>query len=138
MFFTKVSIVLFYHRLFIIHHDRWTPLWWSIWFVFWWNLLYAVALIVTVLTECVGKGERVAKGENCVNQYAVLIGASVVNVVTDLMLLFIPVAVISRLHMSPRKKWKWSAVFAVGILCVAATHDCGFLTSRVAKLILCF
>lgn len=57
-----------------------------------------------------------AKGENCVNEYAVVVCASVINVVSDLMILVIPIAAIWGLHMNKRRKIKLSAVFAVGLL----------------------
>lgn len=116
MFFTKVSILLFFQRLFIPPGTSCPRIWWSIWSVFWWNFLYALALVLTVILECVGKAEKVAKGENCLDEFAILICASVINVVTDLMLLFIPCAAIWGLHMSSPKKWRLCAVFAVGIL----------------------
>ena len=116
MFFTKASILLFYQRLFVPFGVRWTPIWWSIWFVFWWNLLYAVALVLAVAFECVGKGAMVAEGKQCLNEYAVLIGASVINVTTDIMILVIPIAAICGLHMPAVKKWRLSAIFAVGTL----------------------
>lgn len=116
MFFTKVSIVLFYQRLFVPYGTRWTLIWWSIWFAFWWNLLYAIALVLAVAFECVGKGALVAAGKQCVDEYAVLICASVINVTTDLMILVIPIVAIWGLHMPAEKKWRILAVFAVGIL----------------------
>ena len=116
IFFTKASILLFYQRLFVPSGVRWTPIWWSIWFVFWWNALYAIALVLTVAFECVGKDDLVAAGGQCVNEYAVLIGASVINVTTDLMILVIPIAAIWGLHMPAMKKWRLSAIFAVGTL----------------------
>ena len=116
MFFTKVSIVLLYHRIFVPLGSAKTGIFWAIWFVFWWNLLYAVALVLTVATECVGKADKVARGEECVNQYAVLICASVINVVSDLMILVIPIVAIKGLHMAPQKKLRLSAVFGVGSL----------------------
>lgn len=88
----------------------------SIWFVFYWNLLYAIALVLTVATECVGKADRVARGEECLDQYAVLICASVINVVSDLMILVIPIVAIWGLQMAKEKKLRLSAVFAVGSL----------------------
>lgn len=116
MFFTKASILLFYHRLFVPSGTRWTKIWWSIWFVFWWNLLYAIALVLAVAFECVGKEALVAEGKACVDEYAVLICASVINVTTDLMILVIPIVAIWGLHMRSGKKWRVSAIFAVGTL----------------------
>lgn len=116
MTFTKASIVLLFHRLFVPIGTRYSKIWWAIWFVFWWNLLYAIALVLTVAFQCTGKGALVAAGKQCVNQYAVLICASVINVTTDLMILVIPIAAIWGLHMSVQKKWRLSAIFAVGTL----------------------
>lgn len=88
----------------------------SIWFVFYWNLLYALALVLTVLTECVGKAILVARGESCLNEYAVLVCASVINAVSDLMIPLIPIMAIWWLHMAREKKIKLSAIFAVGLV----------------------
>lgn len=114
MFFTKVSILLLFHRIFIVPGSRKTGIFWAIWFVFWWNLLYALALVLAVLLQCVGKEAKVARNEECVNTYAVLIGASVINLVSDLMILIIPITAIVRLHLPPKEKLRVSAVFAVG------------------------
>ncbi|KAL9599318.1 MAG: hypothetical protein Q9219_003945 [cf. Caloplaca sp. 3 TL-2023] len=118
---TKVSFLLFYQRLLIPVGTRWTPLWWSIWIVFWYNVLYAVSLVITVTTACVGKEAIVAKGGQCVNEYAVLICASVINVSSDIMILVIPIVGIWGLHMPTDKKRRLSAVFVVGGLAVLSS-----------------
>lgn len=118
MFFTKVSIVLLYRRLFITPNSHRSSISWAIWFIFWWNLLYALALVLTVSTECVGKpAQKIEKGE-CVNQFAVLICASVINVVSDLMILIVPIVAIWGLQMARNQKIRVSVVFAVGSLYV--------------------
>lgn len=114
MFFTKASIILLYQRLFIPPGTHRTRTWWSIWLTFWWNLLYAIALVLAVAFECVGKDALVAQGKQCVDEYAVLISASVINVTTDLLILIVPIAAIWGLHMPTEKKWRLSTVFAVG------------------------
>ncbi len=116
MFFTKASILLFYRRLFCTSNIGRTPIWWSIWFVFLWNLLYAIALVLAVALECVGKAALVAEGKECVDGYAVLICASVINVTTDIMILIIPIVAVWGLHMAAEKKWRLTTVFAVGTL----------------------
>ena len=113
---TKVSFLLFYQRLFLPKGVRYTPIWWSIWLCFWYNVLYAISLVITVSTECVGKEDKVAKGQQCVNEYAVLTCASVINASSDLMIFIIPVVSIWGLHMPTERKWKLSAVFFVGFL----------------------
>lgn len=116
MMSTKASIILLYQRLFIPHGTRFTGIWWSIWVAFWWNLLYAIALVLTVAFECVGKESLVAQGKQCVDEYAILISASVINVTTDVIILVIPLAAIWGLQMPTEKKWRLSTVFAVGTL----------------------
>ena len=104
MLFTKASIVLLYQRIFILDKSPKAGIWWAFWFVFWWNLLYTVALILVFTTECVGKADRVAKGEECLDQSAIIMSATVINVVTDLMILVIPMVVIWGLRMNKKPK----------------------------------
>ncbi|KAI4249798.1 MAG: hypothetical protein L6R40_000587 [Gallowayella cf. fulva] len=118
---TKVSFLLFYQRLLIPVGTRWTPIWWAIWLCFWYNVLYAIALVITVLTACIGKDAIVAAGGQCVNEYAVLICASVINVSSDIMILVIPIVGIWGLHMPAEKKRKLSAVFIIGGLAVLSS-----------------
>jgi preprotein translocase subunit SecG len=87
-------------------------IWYATHAVIWFNLLYSVALILVVLLQCVGK--HPAPGESCVNENMVLVGASVINVLTDLMVLVIPVAAVSRMQMARRTKLGVLVVFAVG------------------------
>ena len=116
MCFTKTSIILLYQRLFIPPGTRGTKIWWSIWFTFWGNLLYAVAFVLTVAFECVGKDALVAAGKQCVDDFALLVCASVINITTDSMILFIPIAAVWRLQMPRGKKWRLSALFGIGTL----------------------
>ena len=116
MTFTKTAIVLFFHRLFVVDKSRRPPVWWVIWFVFWWNLLYAIALVLSVAFQCVGKDALVREGHECMNEYAVLVCASVINVTTDLMILTIPIFGLWGLQMPFGKKIRLFAVFAVGVL----------------------
>lgn len=116
MFFTKASIVLLYQRVFVPVPNRKTIIWRAIWFVFWWNLLYTIALILTVTTECVGKEDKVARGEECLKQSALVISATVINVVSDLMILVIPIVAIWGLQMAKKPKFRLTAVFSVGAM----------------------
>ncbi|KAL8832856.1 MAG: hypothetical protein Q9170_004722 [Blastenia crenularia] len=118
---TKISFLLFYQRLLVPVGTRWTAIWWSIWLVFWYNVLYAIALIITITTACVGKAAIVAKGGQCVNEYAVLICASVINVSSDIFILVIPIVGIWGLQMPKAKKRRLSAVFVVGGLAVLSS-----------------
>ena len=116
MYFTKASILLFYRRLFCTSNIRRTRIWWSIWFVFWLDLLYAIAFVLAVALECASKAPLVAEGKECVDEYAFVICASVINVTTDIMILIIPIVGVWGLHMAAEQKWRLTAVFAVGFL----------------------
>ncbi|KAL9579575.1 MAG: hypothetical protein Q9212_005035 [Teloschistes hypoglaucus] len=133
MFFTKASIVLLYHRISVPDSSRRTGVWWAIWFVFWWNLLYTVALVLAVTTNCVGKGVEVAKGQECVKQPVVVLGATVINVVSDLMILIIPMVAIWGLQMAKKKKLRVLAVFAVGIFAQKIVMNSFFANRRGPK-----
>ncbi|KAL9599258.1 MAG: hypothetical protein Q9219_003960 [cf. Caloplaca sp. 3 TL-2023] len=121
MFFTKTAILLLFHRIFVPTGSRRTRIWWAIWIVFWWNLLYALALILSVSLQCVGKDALVAAGKECVDEFAVVMCASVINITTDVALLIIPMFAVWGLHLPSRKKWKLSAVFGVGFLGVLSS-----------------
>ncbi|KAL8634233.1 hypothetical protein Q9189_000152 [Teloschistes chrysophthalmus] len=109
------------HIIIAYSGTRWTAIWWSIWIVFWLNVLYALSIVIIVSTECIGKEEIVVEGGHCVNDYAVLICASTINVVTDIMILIIPIAGIWGLHMPTRKKLKILAIFTAGALTVLSS-----------------
>lgn len=120
MFFTKASIVLLYQRIFLPVPDQKTVIWWAIWFVFWFNLIYTIAIILTVTTECVGKEDKVARGEQCLKQSALSISATVINVISDLIILVIPIVAIWGLQMAQKPKFRVTAVFSVGVMQVAS------------------
>ena len=84
----------------------------AIWFVIWFNLLYCIALVLLVLLQCVGKKSQ----SNCVNEYFVLITASIINVISDIAMLVIPLIAVWDLHAPTKKKFRLLAVFAVGLL----------------------
>ena len=88
--------------------------WWASWAAIIFNLLYCIALVLAVLLQCAGKPHE--SGQTCFNGYAVLVTASIINVVTDLVMLFIPMAAVWKLKMPRRKKLGISVVFAVGSL----------------------
>ena len=90
----------------------------SIWFVFFWNLLYALVLIIVIV------GVTDHRQMNVDVPKTILVGASVTNVVSDLMILVIPIAVVWGLHMAKEKKIKLAAIFGVGSLWVCSFAVC--------------
>ncbi|KAK7698062.1 hypothetical protein SLS64_012940 [Diaporthe eres] len=113
MFFAKLSILLLYVRLFFPKGVTRSSLWWIIQVVVWLNFLYTVGLILALALQCVPYNKPY--GSSCVNQYMVLISASIINIISDLLVLIIPMASLWRLNMSRRRKWAVWALFAFGI-----------------------
>ncbi|KAK2613136.1 hypothetical protein N8I77_000065 [Diaporthe amygdali] len=114
MFFAKLSILLLYIRLFFPKGVTRSALWWIIQIVVWLNFLYTVGLILAIALQCVPYNKPY--GSSCVNQYMVLISASIINIISDLLVLLIPMASVWRLNMSRRRKWAVWALFAFGTL----------------------
>lgn len=114
MLFTKLSILLLFIRIFVPPQLQKPKLYYAIWAVILFNLLYCIALVLTVLLQCVGKEE--VPGQTCINTYALLIGASTINVVSDIAMLIIPLVAIGKLQMPMKRKVGISLVFIVGIL----------------------
>lgn len=112
MFFAKLSILLLYVRLFFPKGVSRSGLWWTIQVVVWLNFLYTVGLILALALQCVPYHKPY--GNSCVNQYMVLISASIINIISDLLVLVIPMASLWRLNMSRRRKWAVWALFAFG------------------------
>ncbi|CAN8101521.1 unnamed protein product [Discula destructiva] len=114
MFFAKLSILLLYIRLFFPKGVSRSALWWIIQIVIWLNFLYTVGLILAIALQCVPYHK--AYGASCVNQYMVLISASIINIISDLLVLLIPMWSLWRLNMSRKRKWAVWALFAFGTL----------------------
>lgn len=112
MFFAKLSILLLYIRLFFPKGVTRNSLWWVIQVVIWLNLLYTVSLILAIALQCVPYHKPY--GSSCVNQSMVLISASTINIISDLLVLLIPMVSLWRLQMSRKRKWAVWALFAFG------------------------
>lgn len=112
MFFAKLSILLLYIRLFFPKGVTRSLFWWIIQAVVWLNLLYTVGLILAIALQCVPYHK--SYGASCMDQYMVLISASIINIISDLLVLMIPMASVWRLNMSHKRKWAVWALFAFG------------------------
>lgn len=92
---------------------RKSKLYYAIWFVIWFVVLYCLALILVVLLQCVNKVE--VPGHTCINTFTLLVTASTINVLSDIMMLIIPAVAVWNLHMPAKRKLGLYVVFAVGI-----------------------
>ncbi|ROV90416.1 hypothetical protein VSDG_08426 [Cytospora chrysosperma] len=119
MFLAKLSILLLYIRLFFPKGVSRSLFWWVIQAVVWLNFLYTVGLILAIALQCVPYHKPY--GTTCENQYMVLISASIINIISDLLVLVIPMASLWRLNMSRKRKWAVWALFAFGTLAPMAS-----------------
>ncbi|KAI0453349.1 hypothetical protein F5B21DRAFT_479763 [Xylaria acuta] len=119
IFFARLSILLFYIRIFFPIGTAKSVFWWIIQAVIWINVLYSVSLILVLTLQCVPY--HLPWGSSCVNQYLVLVLASVINIISDIAVLVLPIAFIIRLRTTKRKKWAIWALFAFGTLAPLAS-----------------
>ncbi|KAL9111389.1 MAG: hypothetical protein Q9227_004266 [Pyrenula ochraceoflavens] len=122
IFFTKFSILLLYLRYFCPLGTYRTWIFYSTWFVIIFNLLYCIALVLVVLLQCAGKPAAVVQAGKCINDYLVLVTASVINVVSDLAMLVIPLLAVWNLQLPRRRKIGLLIVFAVGVPALQVLH----------------
>jgi len=119
IFFARLSILLMYIRIFFPVGSFRTLFWWVIQGVIWLNLLYTVSLILVLTLQCVPY--HLPWGHSCVNQWLILVLASVINIISDIAVLVIPIASIIKLRTTRRKKWAIWALFAFGALAPLAS-----------------
>lgn len=89
-------------------------LWWLIHITIWANVLYSVALTLATTLQCVPQG--LPWGTSCIDQYMVLVVSSSINIISDIVVLVIPVGLIWRLNMKTRTKWAIWCLFMFGAL----------------------
>ena len=78
------------------------------------NLLYCIALVLVILLQCSGQPPAVVKAGKCIDDYLVLVTASIINVLTDLAILVIPLLAVWRLKLPRKRKVGLLVLFAVG------------------------
>lgn len=117
MVFTKVSILLMFLRFFCPPGTHKGKIFYVIWATFWFNVAYGIALVLVVVLQCAGKGDM--PSSQCVNTFLVLVTASVIDVLSGLVMLAIPIYTVWDLHMPTQRKIGLSAVFGVGFMYVS-------------------
>ena len=119
MLFAKLSILLFYLRIFFPAGVDRTTLWWLTWLTIVVNILYTIALVLATTLQCVPRG--LPWGSSCINQYLVLIISSTINIISDIVVLVIPLFSIWALQMNRQTKWALWVLFAFGSLAPLAS-----------------
>ncbi len=93
--------------------------WWVIHVVIWLNVTYTAAFVFLVALQCVPTGQP--WGETCIDESHLLISASVINIISDVAVVVIPLGSIWELQITPQKKRAVWALFAFGTLAPAAS-----------------
>lgn len=119
IFFARLSILLLYIRIFFPIGTPRSTFWWVIQVVILLNLLYTISLILVTTLQCVPY--HLPWGSSCVNQWLILVMASVINIISDIAVLAIPIASISKLQTTRKRKWAIWTLFAFGALAPLAS-----------------
>lgn len=107
----KASILLLYVRIFPLSQFKmWT------WIMMGVNVSYNVTFMICSIAQCLPINSRwdTTIPSVCLNYYAVVVASGVINIVTDVIILAMPIPLIHQLHIPGRKKHMLSAVFATG------------------------
>lgn len=112
----KVSILLQIHRIFA--PPRNTVLYVLIWGLVGINSLLYTAIGLVTIFQCTPR-ERIWNPlvpGTCVNEYAIFISGAAMNLVSDVILLILPLRFVWKLQMKLKSKLQISAVFATGLV----------------------
>lgn len=118
IFFVKLSMLLFLNQLFGVNKTMKYLIYFGIIFQ---ALFYLAVVGVYTATEITCVSALSLTHSLCRNQVPLAVTKSVINVVTDLYVLVLPVAKVIRLQLSPRRKIGISAIFLTGLLAVVAS-----------------
>lgn len=120
----KASILALYLRIFPIRQfQRWT------WVMMGVNFAYNITFMICSIAQCLPIESRWNPkiASVCVNYYAVVVTSGVINILTDVIILAMPIPMIHQLHIPGRKKHMLSAVFATGAVYVHTYLNIGTL-----------
>ena len=105
----KLAILLLFLRLFEPHRTGRNQLRFWLWFMIFFNTLYCAVFGLLVQLQCVYR-KKSADG-SCVNERLLIMTASLINVITEIAILIVPLFVVRGLHIPTAKK-----IGIVGIL----------------------
>lgn len=107
----KISVLALYGRIFPL---RWFKI--SIWTIGTIIVLYTIPQILTVILQCVPIRAKWTPGldATCINFTAQLITYGVINVISDFLLLGLPLPALWSLQVSSSRRWALIFMFAVG------------------------
>lgn len=108
---TKLSILFLYHRLFPLQWFKRTVLALGIFIV-----CYSIPQIFGDIFQCVpirSKWDPTVTA-TCIDYVRLIIACGVINIVTDFIMLALPLPVLWSLHVSEHRKWVLTFMFVIG------------------------
>ena len=116
LYLTKLSILIQYLRIFVVSLSGAT--FYTIQGLIWLNLAYYIATTFALVFAC-NPREKVWNPSvpgSCINQEDLFIITAVVNVITNILILVLPLNCLRKLQMPFQRKLGISLIFATGIL----------------------
>ncbi|KAJ0109478.1 uncharacterized protein J7T55_000404 [Diaporthe amygdali] len=117
--FTRVSIILFYLRIFTVTETRRKIIWTLVG-----EIIISLAFVLTIMFQCTPISYYWTKWDlqhtgHCIDTYRfMLIGWSIL-IATDFWVMWLPLPMVARLQLSLRKKLLISVMFATGLAVTA-------------------
>ncbi|KZF23478.1 hypothetical protein L228DRAFT_238042 [Xylona heveae TC161] len=127
---TKMSIIMFYHRIFPVKSVTITLSICAFLVIGWW-----IAIWVTAIVQCIPHSyfweqylNPMAKGR-CINTYAFFLANGGLSVVTDFIILTVPLPMVWKLQMPTAQKLAVTGIFLLGgFVCIAGIVRLHFLS----------
>ncbi|KAF7502150.1 hypothetical protein GJ744_006887 [Endocarpon pusillum] len=119
--FVKISILLQYITLFVSH--RGNVFHYAVHILLWTNVVFYTIITFLYILQCTPwqRQWNPALPAHCRNNHQAGVMSGGVNALSDLLILILPLPIIWRLHMAPKKKLRLLAVFGLGsFACVAS------------------
>ncbi|GLB18659.1 hypothetical protein AtubIFM61612_008556 [Aspergillus tubingensis] len=132
IFLTKLSIFLLYLRVFAPSPK--CNQWWFIQILMGLNFFFYLADTIVKIFECTPRAriwDKTVPGR-CIDAVIPVLVTSIVNVVSDIMMLLMPIRCVWRLQITLRKKVGITAIFAAGLLTAEITS--GIIASSLPAL----
>lgn len=119
MVFAKISYLLFYLRIFVSRPFRIAS-----WVCFGCSGAYWLGSVLQVFLTCrpfAFNWNPTIPGGKCASQNVAFSTIGAFNLITDLMIMILPLRFVFKLQMSTLTKWALSGTFGVGLLCVSSS-----------------
>lgn len=116
IFITKLSILLQFMKIFTPSHTGST--YWSTQFLIWINLLFNLAATLVQIMACLPRAKiwNPTIPGHCIDMPNAFIAGAVINAVSDISILVLPIHKVWQLQMPRWRKIGVSAVFMAGVL----------------------